>query len=188
MSIVKYNFFYMYKAFGLQNTNVIYNVLYLQYFKSVDISGVPKRGTVVRPTAKQKTPPFPAIPSSRAKPRPTQTQRSRPSKQGQNRARHTSPNAALMHQPTPPIRTAPIPKPKPAKAPARTREPEIRQKSPTLPPIKCQKTSPGTPGTSKFPINKSTFKCAKSCTTSWLLLCTVPNLYLSPDLCLPLAF
>ena len=35
----------------------------------------------------------------------------------------------------------------------------------------------------------SMFKlCGKSYTTSWLLLCTVPNLYLSPDLCLPLAF
>ena len=48
----------------------------------------------------RKTRQNPAIPPSRAKPRPTQTQRSRPSKPGQNRARNTSPSAALMHQPT----------------------------------------------------------------------------------------
>ena len=109
----------------------------------------------------------------------TQTQRSRPPKLGQNRTRNTSPSAALMHQPTPLNQVAPTKKPKPAKATARTREPEIQQKSPAPPPIKRQQTSPSTPSILTFPINYSTFKCGKSCATSWLVLCIVPNLYLS---------
>ena len=52
----------MYKAFGLRNTNVIYNVLFTILLKSVDISGVPKRGTVVRPAAKQRNMPNPRNP------------------------------------------------------------------------------------------------------------------------------
>ena len=51
-----YYFFYfnMYKAFGLQNTNVIYNVLYLQYFKKCGYIGCPKK-RYRRPTIPSET-------------------------------------------------------------------------------------------------------------------------------------
>ena len=108
----------MYKVFGLQNINVIYNMLHLQYLKSVDISGVPKKG-YRRPTnSKAEKPAVPHLERSPGQPRPTDRDHL---KLGQNRARNTSLSVGLMHQPTPPARIAPTPKPKPAKTPARTR-------------------------------------------------------------------
>ena len=59
----------------------------------------------------------PAIPPSRAKPRPIQTQRSRPPKPDQNRARNTSPSANLMHQPTSPDPGSPDPKTQASQSP-----------------------------------------------------------------------
>ena len=164
----------MYKAFGLQNTNVIYNVLYLQYFKKYGYIRYPKK-RYRRPTnskaekpAKPRNPPIPS--ETQANPEIETIQ--------------TGPKQSQLLS----TGTAPTPKFKPAKAPARAREPEIQQKSSTPPRIKRQQTSPGTPSTSKLPINYSTFKCGKSCAISWLLLCIVPNLYLSPDLFSSLAF
>ena len=92
----------MCKAFGLQNTNVIYNMLYLQYLKKCGYIWCPKK-RYQRPTNSkaENTHQTPAMPPSQAKLRPTQTQRSRPPRPGQHRARNTSPSAALTHQPSP---------------------------------------------------------------------------------------
>ena len=64
-------------------TQMSFTMCYIHYtLKSVDISGVPKRGTIVQPTAKQKNMPHshnPPIPSkARANPDPEL----RPSKPG----------------------------------------------------------------------------------------------------------
>ena len=111
----------MYKAFGYR-TQMSFTMCYIYHtLKSVDISGVPKRGTDQQQNRKTcQTPAIPHPERSPGQPRPRD-------RELPNWAKHTSLSAALMHQPTPPTRTAPTPKPKPAKAPARTREPRFKK-------------------------------------------------------------
>ena len=114
-------------AFGLQNTNVTYNVLYLLYFKRCGYIGCPKkryhRPTNSKAEKRAKTPAIPHPEQSPGQPRPRD-------RDCPNWVRHTSPSAALTHQLTPPTRTVPTPKPKPAKAPPRTREPRFNKSAP----------------------------------------------------------
>ena len=111
----------MYKAFGLQNTNVIYNLLFTILLKSVDISVVPKEAQSSdqqQSREKCQTPAIPHPKRSPGQPRPRDRDRS-------NQPRHTNPSAALMHLPT-----SSTPKPKPAKAPPRTGEPRSNESPP----------------------------------------------------------
>ena len=98
------------------------------------------------------------------------------------------PSPKLMDPANPSGPDSPDPKTQASKARPGPGNPEIQQKFPASAPIKLQQTFPRTPGKSKFPINYSMFKCGKSCATSWLLLCIVSSVYVSPDLCSPSAF
>ena len=77
----------------------------------------------------------------------------------------------VMHPPNShPTRTAPSP-PKPLPG---QRKPEIQQNVPTLLLIKRQHPLQGHPPPA--PVDYSTFKCRKSCATSWPLICIESNL------------
>ena len=186
----------------------IYNI-----FKKYGYIGCPKKRYRRPPSAKQKTPVKPpqsphherslgqARPGDPDHPNRAKTARGTPAlvlplESPQSEPRDETRNADFpvpspkpMHpanspRPGQPLPENPsLPKPRPGQG-----NPEIQQKSPAPPPIKRHQTSPRTPGTAKFPINYSTFKCGKSCATSWLLLCMVPNLYLISGSLLAISF